>query len=71
MINEFTKQELEQLHESLAYNCENFEEPDYNYLLRDKIKSMIDNYHFCNFDMQGYCNKCNGWRGQYGRYENE
>jgi len=43
-MNNFTKEELNILYEFLSIACEQYQEPDYIYELRDKIKSIIDNY---------------------------
>ena len=43
-MNDFTKKELNILHEFLDTACELYSEPDSTYSLRDKIQSMIDNY---------------------------
>lgn len=43
-MNDFTKEELRQIHEILVDVCRQWKEPDSTYELRDKIQSMIDNY---------------------------
>lgn len=43
-MNDFTKEELGQIHEILVDVCRQWKEPDSTYELRDKIQSMIDNY---------------------------
>lgn len=43
-MNDFTKEELNILHEFLDTACELYSEPDSTYSLRDKIQTMIDNY---------------------------
>lgn len=62
-MNEFTKEELEYLHETLDTNCSLYYEPDIAYSLRDKLKFMIDNYceHECNGEVEIFvdtCSKC-------------
>lgn len=60
-MNDFTKEELKYLYNTVDNNCEFFKEPDIAYSIRDKIKSMIDNY--CEIlipKMDKYCcSKCN------------
>jgi len=48
-MNDFTKEELSNLHEFLDIACELYSEPDSTFELRDKLQSMIANYseHEC------------------------
>lgn len=43
-MHDFTKEELTYLWESIDTNCDLYSEPDLAYLVRDKLKAMIDNY---------------------------
>ena len=43
-MNDFTKEELIYLFDSVDNNCECFSEPDYAYEIRDKLESLIDNH---------------------------
>ena len=69
-MNNFTKEELEYLAEAIEMWFKDYdsETPEKIYL---KLKDMIDNYHYCSFDMGGYCSKCKGWRGMDGCYERD
>ncbi len=59
-MNEFTKEELQYLHETLRWITEDFKEPDSTYELRDKIQSLIDNYCEHEHDKEEFlrCLKC-------------
>lgn len=64
-MNDFTKEELIWLYETLQWIVEYFREPDSTYAIKDKLKSMIDNYcdhilsdaHYEQFRWQ-LCQKC-------------
>ena len=43
-MNEFTKEELEWLLEEIGLSIQDYCQPDMAYVIRDKLKSMIDNY---------------------------
>ncbi len=43
-MNDFTKEELQYLFESVENNCEEYREPDIAYVLKDKLKDMVANY---------------------------
>lgn len=43
-MNDFTKEELEYLYQSIDNIVECYSEPDIGYLVRDKIQRMLDNY---------------------------
>ncbi len=51
MMNDFTKEELVYLHNQIDFQ-----------LLKDKIKSMIDNYCEHEFDMTDWVNDSSGCR---------
>lgn len=43
-MNDFTKEELQQICQFFNIAIEDFQEPESTYRLRDKVQSMIDNY---------------------------
>lgn len=59
-MNDFTKEELKHLYYELRCLTELYEEPDIMYTIKDKIKSMIDNYYMTKSPtMATYvCDKC-------------
>jgi len=64
-MNDFTKEELVYLFNELDHNCMRYQEPDIAYEIKDKIKSMIDNYcdhefhlNLSSFPSKLQCVKC-------------
>ena len=62
-MNDFSKQELIFLHETLSHMVQDYHEPDSTYELRDKIKFIMANY--CDHHESGeveifvdVCGKC-------------
>jgi len=43
-MNTFTKEELLYLLEEINYRLEDYQQPEIEYTIRDKLQSMIDNY---------------------------
>ena len=60
-MNDFTIEELVDLHGYIDDACAKFEEPDSSYFLMDKIKAMIDNYceHTYFATIKPVCTICN------------
>lgn len=54
-MNEFKKEELEELESHLTGCLETYQEPDSLYALRDKIQCMIDNY--CEHEVENIKNE--------------
>ncbi len=63
-MNDFTKEELTYLYDSVDNNIEYYSEPDIAYSIRDKLKSMINSYcahknrKQCNISEQSMCVNC-------------
>jgi hypothetical protein len=59
-MNDFTKEELEELHEHLTFSCEQYQEPESVYKLRDKLRKLIERYceHKIAINYVGYVTIC-------------
>jgi hypothetical protein len=50
-MNDFTKEELIDLEETYTWICEEYSQPDSDYVIRDKLREMIAN--FCDHASDG------------------